>query len=312
MNGIHTPGTVAILLCTCNGERYLAEQLDSIEAQEYRHWRVLASDDDSRDTTRAILETYRRRWGADRLVIFTGPAQGYTANFLFLTQKADDVDGYFAWADQDDIWEADKLARAVDRLAKTPPEIPALYCTRTRIIDANGKATGLSPLFTKPPSFANALVQNIAGGNTMVFNNAARKLLRETTSRADVVIHDWWLYIVVSGCGGAVFYDPRPTVRYRQHDGNQIGISTSGRDRATRAGMMMKGRFRHWNDRNIAALKELRHRLTPGNRHILDTFDAARKDSFLPRLIGLKRSGVYRQTLLDELGLVTAAVFGRI
>jgi len=312
MNGIHTPGTVTILLCTCNGERYLAEQLDSIEAQEYPNWRVLASDDDSRDDTKAILETYRRRWGADRLVIFEGPAQGYTANFLFLTQKADDDAGYFAWADQDDIWETDKLARAVDRLAKTPPDIPALYCTRTRIIDADGNETGLSPLFTKPPSFANALVQNIAGGNTMAFNNAARKLLLETASLADVVIHDWWLYIVVSGCGGAVFYDPRPTLRYRQHDRNEIGISNGWTDRASRLRMMLRGRYKNWNDRNIKSLQNLNFRLTPENRKILEKFAAARNRRLLPRLIGMKRSGVYRQTLVDNLGLMAAATFGRI
>ena len=304
--------TVTILLCTCNGEHYLAEQLDSIEAQEYPHWRVLASDDGSRDNTQDILQTYRRRWSDNRLTFFAGPSQGYVANFLFVTRRAGGSTDYYAWADQDDIWEADKLRRATERLGGVPMKTPALYCTRTRIIDADNNTKGLSPRFSKPPSFANALVQNIASGNTIVFNNAARELLLETGTCTDIVIHDWWLYLIVSGCGGYVFYDPHPTLRYRQHGGNEIGIKNSGRDRANRVRVMLKGRFRHWNERNIEALKQLSHRLTPENRRILDTFDAARNSSFLPRLIGLKRSGVYRQTLLDELGLVTAAAFGRI
>ncbi|MCK9231091.1 MAG: glycosyltransferase family 2 protein [Syntrophales bacterium] len=304
-------GAVTILLCTCNGERYLPAQLDSIEAQDYKHWRVLASDDGSRDNTRNILEKYRRRWGDDRLEIFAGPALGYVANFLFVTQQAGTT-GNYAWADQDDLWETHKLKTAVERLGETSPDTPALYCSRTRIVDADGRAIGFSPLFTKQPSFANALVQNIAGGNTMVFNNAARELLLETTSRADIVIHDWWLYLVVSGCGGRIHYDPHPTVRYRQHDRNEIGISNGWADRASRLRMMLRGRYKNWNDRNIKALQNLIFRLTPENRKILEKFAAARKRWLLPRLIGMKRSGVYRQMMAENLGLVAAVALKKI
>jgi hypothetical protein len=71
-------------------------------------------------------------------------------------------------------------------------------------VDARGVSIGLSPLFEKPPSFANAIVQNIGGGNTMVFNEAARQLIAQTVKDAQVVSHDWWAYLLVSACGGAV------------------------------------------------------------------------------------------------------------
>jgi len=48
----------------------------------------------------------------------------------------------------------------------------------------------VSPLLSKAP--ANALVQSITGGNTMVFNNAARALLREAGDAVSVFTHDWW------------------------------------------------------------------------------------------------------------------------
>ncbi len=62
---------------------------------------------------------------------------------------------------------------------KHNPTIPALYCTRSRLVDQHGKLIGFSPLFNKKPCFQNALVQNIAGGNTMVFNKAALNILQK-------------------------------------------------------------------------------------------------------------------------------------
>lgn len=76
-----------------------------------------------------------------------------------------------------DIWETDKLQRAVARLSAVPHGTPAVYCSRTRVVDANDQPICMSPLFAKTPRFANALMQNIGGGNTMVFNEAVRQLL---------------------------------------------------------------------------------------------------------------------------------------
>jgi hypothetical protein len=76
--------------------------------------------------------------------------------------------------------------------------------------------------------------------------------------------------------------------------------------------MLAQGYFRNLNDRHIQALQRLRSRLTPENQEILDRFAAARNRWLLPRLIGLKRSGIYRQTLLGNLGLVAAAIFKKI
>ncbi|AKK25084.1 glycosyl transferase family 2 (plasmid) [Pandoraea oxalativorans] len=306
------PLKVAILLCTFDGQDYLAQQLESFEAQSHPHWEVWASDDGSEDDTRAILEAYQQKWPKGTLRLHVGPAAGFAANFLSLACQASLVADYYAYSDQDDVWEADKLVRAVKWLQSVPQNVPALYCTRTRLVDAGGNEVGLSPLFSKSPSFANALTQNIAGGNTMVFNNAARALLREAGEGLSVVAHDWWAYMVVTGCGGTVFYDRAPTVRYRQHDGNLVGTNATWVARFERIRMLWQGCLRNWNDRNIAALGQLRDKLTPENRKILARFAAARQMRLIPRLIHLKSSGIYRQTLLGNLGLIAAAIFGKI
>jgi len=309
---VQTSPKVAILLCTFNGERYLADQLESLAAQTHANWEVWASDDGSKDATQAILETYKSKWESGRLSIHLGPRQGFAANFLSITRKASTLADYFAFSDQDDIWEAEKLQRAIDCLQAVPRNVPALYCSRTRVVDANNKAIGFSPLFKKTPSFANALIQNIGGGNTMVFNGAARELMQKIGENKVIVAHDWWAYLVVCGCGGKVFYDAFPSLRYRQHDGSVIGVNATWSARLIRIRMMFQGRFRDWIDTNIEALQSLQFDLTPENREILDRFAQARSNSLIPRLIGLKRSGIYRQTLFGNLGLFVAGIFKKI
>lgn len=303
---------VAVLLCTMQGQRFLAEQLNSIATQSHPAWEIWASDDGSDDHTHAILEYYQSHWGQDRISIHAGPAEGSTANFLSLTCRADIDADFFAYADQDDIWESDKLERAVAWLRSVPEDVPALYGSRTLLVDERNQHLGYSPLFQKAPCFRNALVQNVAGGNTMVFNRAARELLRVAGENVQAVTHDWWAYMVVTGCGGLVHYDPYPTVRYRQHANNLIGSNAGWLARAHRVKLLLQGRFRRWNDANIASLGEIRHLLTPENREALDRFVDARQGGPWHRLVGLKRAGVFRQTLLGNIGLVIAAAIRKL
>lgn len=303
---------VAVLLCTMQAQHFLAHQLNSIATQSHPAWAIWASDDGSDDHTHAILEYYQSNWGSDRLSIHAGPAVGSTANFLSLTCKADIDADYFAYADQDDIWEADKLERAVAWLRTVPDEVPALYGSRTLLVDARNQHLGYSPLFNKPPSFRNALVQSVAGGNTMVFNRAARELLRTAGENVEAITHDWWAYMLVTGCGGSVHYDPHPTVRYRQHSSNQFGSNQSLSAHVTRAKLLLQGRFRTWVDANVRALMHVQHMMTPENRQVLADFVEARQSHLPGRLLGLKRTGVFRQTLLGNLGLTAAATINRL
>lgn len=306
------PPKVAILLCTYHGQHYLADQLESFAGQSYSNWEVFASDDGSMDDTHDILEKFQKLWGSDRLSIHSGPEEGFVSNFLSLTCNANIQADFYAYSDQDDIWEPEKLQRAVTWLTTVPEDVPALYCSRTRLVDSQNEEIGLSPLFSKPPSFANALMQNVGGGNTMVFNRAARTLLKLAGESVDVATHDWWAYLVVSACGGRVHYDPYPTVRYRQHGNNLVGMNNSWSARLKRMRMLAQGQFRIWNDLNVAALFRLNNKLTQESRETLSTFATARDSNLLPRLIGLKRSGVHRQSLLSNLGLFLAAVFNKV
>jgi glycosyltransferase involved in cell wall biosynthesis len=303
---------VAVLMCTMQGQHFLAEQLNSIATQTHPRWAIWASDDGSDDHTHAILEYYQSHWGEDRISIHDGPAVGSTANFLSLTCRADIDADYFAYADQDDVWESDKLERAVNWLKTVPEDVPALYGSRTLLVDSRNQHIGYSPLFDREPDFRNALVQSIAGGNTMVFNRAARDLLREAGENVEAVTHDWWAYMLVTSCGGQVHYDPYPTVRYRQHDANQFGSNVNPMAQLKRARLLLQGRFRGWVDANLRALQRVRHMMTPENQRVLDDFVQARQRRLITRLAGMRRVGIFRQTTLGNLGLTLAALINRL
>ncbi|MDL2338702.1 MAG: glycosyltransferase family 2 protein [Pseudomonadota bacterium] len=308
----HRPPAVAVLLCTFQGERHLAEQLDSIGGQTHPRWTVWVSDDGSTDNTSAILDRYRSRWGAERLSIQKGPAAGFAANFRSLTCRADiDADCY-AWADQDDVWEPAKLERALAWLQSVPADTPALYGTRTLLTDEEDQPIGKSPLFTRAPSFSNALVQSIAGGNTMVFNRAARELLMQACSQGEAVAPDWLAYLLVSGCGGSVHYDPWPSVRYRQHSDNLSGSNVSLGGRWRRLRLLLGGQFKGWIDANLVILERVRYRMPERNLKVLDAFVRARRQPTSRRLNGFRQAGIHRQTGLGNIGLAVAALLNRI
>jgi hypothetical protein len=120
------------------------------------------------------------------------------------------------------------------------------------------------------------------------------------------------MYLTVSGCGGRVFYDPRPSLRYRQHGGNAVGLDTDWRARLQRIHLLIQGRFRKWNDSNVMALECIREYLTPENRRTLERFKTARTRWLVPRVWGFWRAGIHRQSALSNIGLYLAAIFNRI
>jgi glycosyltransferase involved in cell wall biosynthesis len=304
--------TVAILMGVHNGSEFILEQLHSIANQTHRRWFVVASDDGSSDSTPEILTGIQSAWGAQKLRILRGPQAGFARNFLSLACEPDIEADYYAFCDQDDVWEADKLSSAVDWLQALPKDLPALYSGRSRLVDARNADIGLSTLFERSPSFSNALVQCIAGGNTMVFNNAAKKLLQIAGPEVDVVSHDWWAYLAVSACGGLVHYDAHPTVRYRQHGGNIVGTNLGLLPTVNRVKMLLNGRLINFTDRNLRALSKLNHCITPRNLETLAVFAAIREKPLLRRLSIYLMHGIRRQTLVGNLGLVLAVILKKL
>ncbi|WP_256671805.1 glycosyltransferase family 2 protein [Pseudomonas sp. 18058] len=303
---------VGVLLCTYNGEQYISQQIDSIVDQSHQNWKIYISDDGSTDSTLQILEGYQQKIGQERLQVFQGPKAGFAKNFLSMINRDEIEADYFAFSDQDDIWLKDKLERSLNFFSDASADGPTLYCSRTILFGKNNSKKETSPLFKAPPSFKNALVQSLAGGNTMLINGIGRELLKGVSSKFEIVSHDWITYLIISGCGGQVIYDPEPTVLYRQHENNLIGGNMSLQDRINRLRKVLGGSFIEWNDNNLLIINSLKVTLTDQNKTTLECFELARKSSFLKRIALIIKSGVYRQTVAGNISLAIATVLNKL
>ncbi|WP_268624010.1 glycosyltransferase family 2 protein [Paenibacillus alvei] len=215
---------VQILVSTYNGEKYLREQLDSLLNQTHSHFFITIRDDGSSDRTTTIVQNYVDA-NPNKIEAFYEQNVGVIASFfkLLLNYVHEDTD-YICFCDQDDVWMSDKLERGIRSLGSHPFDVPLLYLTPTQMVDENLQLLNIWPPVPKQgPSFFNAIIENIAVGATIMLNRPAINLMiSNVPSHESIVMHDWWAYIVVSAFG-QVIYDGKPSIYYRQHQGNVVG-----------------------------------------------------------------------------------------
>lgn len=303
--------SVAVLMGTKNGTAYLDAQLVSLATQAHGRIDIWVSDDGSTDETLTILKQWRGRWTKGRFEVLDGPCKGFAENYRSLIcNRAIEAD-YYAFCDQDDVWEPGRLSAGIRWLRSQPADRPAMFCSRTLTMSRYGTVTGMSPLFVRPPSFRNALVQSIAGGNTMLFNAAARSSLLRASERSGFVSHDWWTYMILTGVGGLIHYSSDPLVRYRQHGANAFGQNSTFLARLNRMRRLFEGQFFEWTEENLRGLEANRDMLTREASNTLDAFIKSRRGSVMARLRGMRESGIYRQTTSGTVALALATALHR-
>ena len=210
------------------------------------------------------------------------------------------------------MWLPTKLEVALTNIITNQSvDVPYLYCGRTKYVTENLKPCGMSPLFVFPPSFRNALVQSIAGGNTMVFNLAAKNLI-EKVGMVDVPSHDWWLYQLITGVEGDVCYDRIPYLLYRQHEFALVGGNNSFPAKMERVWMLLQGRFQNWNTQNLAVLNQINHLLVKNHQEILKMFEIMRGAALIDRFRLMEVCGLYRQTRRGTFSLFLAALIKKV
>lgn len=212
---------VQVLLSAYNGEAYIAQQVESILRQVGVHVYLLVRDDGSSDATWQILAAYAAVHSNMR--IYAGENIGTQKSYFHLLLHADHGMDYYAFSDQDDVWLADKLQRAVKLLDAQAKNQPLLYAGNVIYASACLEVkTYVLRQIRRQPSFGNALVENICIGCTQVFNQSLLELVRTHPPQCEI-LHDWWFYLTAA-CFGKVCFDRRAFVWYRQHGDNQVGM----------------------------------------------------------------------------------------
>lgn len=298
---------VAILMSTYNGEKYIAEQIESLLNQTYSYIKIFIRDDGSTDRTKEIIKKFQRE--SKNIFLIEGENTGFMNSFFELLNISNGAD-YYAYCDQDDVWMEDKIERAVKFLEKTDFNKPVLYFSNSDYYDQDMKFLATAEK-NKLYNFINSLVECVTQGMTMVINNKTRETIIRNRPQT-CLYHDWWTYMICSGFGEIV-YDDKSLVKYRRHNKS---VTVEGKSRL---------QLFIWRVKNFLigdSLKQIKkqlqeyerlfsNNLSEENRKLLKLF-TNKKYNFivtLKKVFYLKR---YRRKLIDELSVRILFILGRL
>lgn len=219
-----------MLLCTFNGAKYLAQQLDSILEQSRAVDKISIFDDGSSDATLAIIAAFSERHGTDELQIAVTRNAinlGWMQNFAnAIEQSTGDI---LFLCDQDDIWLPHKVEKMTEALARADVD---LAFSDGSLIDAGGapftERSALQVLgsdlagFSAPgyQPFYSIQKANFIGGASMALKAHAAKAALPHPKKMPI---DYWLALRACAMGRAHFVNLR-LYQYRQHGNNVIGL----------------------------------------------------------------------------------------
>lgn len=219
--------TILIMMTTYNGEEFLIQQIESICQQSYSNWQLVVRDDGSSDQTLAILNTYAEKDARIQVVQNQTDYHGAYPNFWGLVAYCKQLKAYdyYMFADQDDVWDKDKLEVYMDFCSDKGLNEPLLVYGDMRIIDGDGKVTSNSLEANLGIAYTNAIstffAHKVHGCNSF-FNRCLFELalpLSPEEPEAKYVSHDNY-YTKFAALLGQVYYLPRPMMSYRRYGTN--------------------------------------------------------------------------------------------
>lgn len=296
---------VAVLLSSYNGEKYIAQQIETIFNQSYQNIQLYVRDDGSTDHTLEILEKLNRKYS---FCLMKGENVGFLKSFFILLSLVDDAE-YYAFADQDDIWLENKVLKAVlwfDGQADCMADIPLLYHSAYDIINSEMHTVKKVCYTNDVCDFRRALTDNFISGFSMVINQCMRQeMLKGDVDK--IGYHDWWAFLIAKGLG-KVYFDGETLSLHRMHETNETKVTWRKR---------LQWFWNTW--RKPSELKQrlfefdsvFGERLSTAEQKYLKLF-SNRKYNFgeaLKKSLYLKR---WRSSILSDISIRMLMLFGKI
>ncbi len=217
---------VAVLLAAYNGRRWIEEQLNSILNQENVNVEIFISVDLSTDQTYEIVKSLEKK-NKSIIALPYGERFGDAAKNFYRLIKDVKIDQYdfIALADQDDIWLAQKLNRAINKINYIKCDA---FSSDTIAFWENGREKYFKKSF--PQKKYDYLFEAAGPGCTYVFRSKPlisfkNFLLLNWNSVNNVFFHDWMIYAFFRTYKYNWYIDTLPLIKYRQHSSNVIGLN---------------------------------------------------------------------------------------
>ena len=297
---------VLVLLATFNGIHYIKNQLDSILLQKHVNLFISISDDYSNDGTYEFLlelssKDYRIKLNPlDKTFCSAGK------NFYRLILDADlhNFD-YVSLADQDDIWQQDKLIRHIELMKKNnvhgvSSNVIAFWPDgKTKLIDKAQPQRELDFIFESAGPGCTFLM------TPWLVNKVKQLLVDESNAANQINLHDWLLYAVCRASGKDWHIDQTPTLQYRQHDKNVVGANSGIKAKLARLKKISNG----WYRAEVLKILAVTSQLSDGPKLIKISGLLEKKD-FLSRLKLLQFIPQARRKRSDRIFLALMIIFG--
>lgn len=296
-------------MATYNGERYLAEQLDSILNQSYKDIYITIRDDGSNDNTIAIVKKYiQANPNKIRLVEDNVKCGSSKANFM---QALKHTNGdYIMFSDQDDVWLPDKIKHTLDRMVeiekKGGANLPVLVFGSYKPVNDRLNDIKVNKKKCQEASyklaFSNLIVQNYVNGCLMMINRTLANLMGEYDDA--ILMHDWWAALIASG-GGTIEHIDEVMMLYRQHGGNVVG-SVNVKSLRYRIKKILDSETKNANKYYLRQAELLEKRnfdiLTQENKKVLENFVNLFTKNKLTRMKKLVKGNYLKSDLVRILG----------
>ena len=215
---------INVLLAAYNGKQFIAQQLQTILNQTHKPCKILINIDLSTDETVAIVEDYATKSSEIEILSSNKSFGSAAANFIYLLLNTDLSNfDYIALADQDDLWNEDKLDKAIQKLQQGYDG----YSSNVEAFWKNGRQKII--LKNQPQQEFDHLFESAGPGCTFVMTKKLALSLQEFLKIGQFNqldnYHDWLIYAYARSKGFKWYVDSYPSVEYRQHTTNVFGAN---------------------------------------------------------------------------------------
>lgn len=300
---------ISIIMAVYNGEKYLAEQIDSILQGSYQDFMIHIFDDGSTDGSREVISQYAQKHPQRITPHFNEKNQGVIKNFLggLQAQEAD----YYMFCDQDDVWLPEKLQHTLEhmqRREKLDSKKPIAVFGDAKMVD--GELNELHPSFQRQSGYrtdhldlGHMLMENKLIGCTVMINHKLKALLADYPEQ--MRMHDWWIALVAAAFGEISYLD-EPLLLYRQHGNNVVGGASQSDYRKDRISKLGKQREVLYQTCAQAAafLDVYSDRLGTEQKKIIQAFATLPEVNWFARRCRLFRYGFWKSGIVRNVGVL--------
>ncbi len=300
---------VTVLLATYNGERYLAEQIESLLSQTFNDFNIIIRDDGSADATNRIIDEYVSRFPEKVSKITGSPTGAASKNFFELLKAVNS--GYVMFCDQDDVWLPEKIEKTYKKMVEVEAANegkPVLIHSNLKVAD--GALNVISDSFFEFQAISpercalnNLLVQNNVTGCTLMMNPPLLALAKRQPESC--AMHDWWVALI-SALFGVSDYIMEPLMLYRQHGDNQVGAKKAkGAGFILRKFKTRKQTAKNYNDAFLQAEELLRlfgDEMSESQKETVGAYASLKTKSKLQKIKTIRKYDFRKNTLVRTIG----------